>query len=103
MRKDARYLVRQYRPAYFSGYTNLVARDVAFEDIINVPWMEKFKHERFSHFLIEDYAGDELIVSAHYKNGEHWVAAFALPMDSNEIAPDGGLLRDNWRYKEHEC
>lgn len=65
--------------------------------------MANFKHEGFSHFVVEHYAGDELIVSAHYTNGEQWVAAFALPMDSNEIAPDGGLLRDNWRYKEHEC
>ncbi len=45
--------------------------------------------------------GDELIISAHYKDGKHWVAGFALPMNSKAKAPDGGLLINNWRYKAH--
>jgi hypothetical protein len=96
------YLVRQYRPAYFTGFTNQVVRDVAYDDITKVPWAESFKHAGFSHFAVEPYHGDELIISAHYTDGKHWVMGFALPMDSEAKAPDGGLLCDNWRYREHE-
>ena len=96
------YLVRQYRPAYFSGFTNCVCRDVEYDDITKVTWSENFKHSGFTHFSVEPYGG-ELIISAHYENGKRWVVGFALESDSDVKAPDGGLLRDNWRYKEHEC
>ena len=95
------YLVRQYRPGYFSGFVNEVMRDVKFDDITKAPWCENFKHSDFSHFTIEPY-GSELIIEAHYRDGKHWVVGFALPMNSEAKASDGGLLRDNWRYKEHE-
>jgi hypothetical protein len=96
------YLVRQYRPAYFSGFTDLVCRDVEYDDITKVSWCDNFKHGDFSHFTVEPYHGDELIVEAHYASGKHHVVGFALPSDSQEMAPDGGRLCDNWRYKEHE-
>ncbi len=95
--------VRQYRPAYFSGFTNSVLRDVTWGQILTAPWLRNFKRDGFLHFSVNDYSGDEKIISAHYKNGEHWVAGFVLPTSSREVAPDGGLLRDNWRYQEHEC
>ena len=96
-----KYLVRQYRPNYFSGFDNDVVRGVEYDDITKAPWMENFKHKGFTEFKVEPYSGDELIISAHYENGEHWVAAFALPEDSNEMSNNGDLLRDNWRYKPH--
>src|SRR5262249_32897584 len=99
------YLVRQYRPAYFTGFENGVVRDVAYDDITKVPWAENFKHPDFSHFTVEKYGTEpdgELIIEAHYKTGDHWVVGFALPMDSNMMSNNGDLMRDNWRYKDHK-
>jgi hypothetical protein len=96
-----KYLVRQYRPAYFSGFVNKVYRDVDYDDITKVEFMANFRHEGFKEFKLEPYGG-EVIISAHYDDGKHWVVGFALAMDSNVRAPDGGLLRDNWRYRDHE-
>ena len=96
-----KYLVRQYRPAYFSGYEDQVARGLTYDEITTPLWFANFRHDGFEKFVIEPYSGDELIVSAHYANGEHWVAAFALPEDSMMMSNNGDLMRDNWRYKPH--
>ena len=104
------YLVRQYRPGYFSGFDNAIFTAKDREDILNAPWLENFKHSTFERFEVEDYGNGELIISAKFgpraerptRKVESWVAAFALPTDSNATAPDGGLMRDNWRYKTHE-
>ena len=97
-----KYLVRQYAPAYCTGFDLDVIKAVEYDDIIKCHWMERFKHSGFKEFVIKPYDGDELIISAHYKNGEHWVAGFALPENANERLPGGELLRDNWRYKPHK-
>lgn len=97
-----KYLVRQYRPAYFSGFDTEVVKGVPYDEITKAPWFENFKHNGFTEFKIEPYHEDELIVSAHYANGEHWVAAFALPESSSMMSNNGDLMRDNWRYKPHK-
>jgi hypothetical protein len=97
-----KYLVRQYAPAYCTGFNLDAMRDVEYEDILKAPWCERFRHEGFVEFYLEPYGNGELIFGAKYKDGSSWVAGFALPMDSDAKAPDGGLLRDNWRYKSHE-
>lgn len=76
------YLVRQYRPSYVNGFANQAARDVAYDDITKVPWAENFKHDGFTHFVVEPYEGNELIISAKYTDGKSWVVGFALPMES---------------------
>lgn len=91
---EKKYLVRQYRPNYFTGFTNAVMRDVSYDDIVNVPWADNFKHTGFEKFTIEPYNGGELIISAHYKSGKHWVVGFTIDSD-DEFAQD-------WRYQEHE-
>ena len=97
-----KYLVRQYAPTYFSGFDMDVVGPIEYDEITNAPWMERFRHHGFKEFKIEPYTKDELIVSAKYENGESWVAAFALPEDSNEMSNNGDLMRDNWRYKPHK-
>ena len=92
------YLVRQYRPAFVTGFQNAMFRAETRDDILKAPWLDYFRHDGFENFSIEPY-GPELIISAHYRGGEHWVTGFALPVDSEAEAPDGGLLRDNWRYR----
>lgn len=75
--------------------------DVSYEDITKAPWFENFRHEGFKEFTITPYYGDELIISAHYEDGKHYVAGFALPNNSEDMSNNGDLLRDNWRYKYH--
>lgn len=97
-----RYLVRQSRPAYFSGFENEVFRNIEYDKITEVPFCKNFKHDDFEKFTVEPYGtGDELIIMAHYKNGKSWVVAFALPMDSNMMSNNNDLMRDNWRYRNH--
>jgi|SRR5882672_8036503 len=96
------YAVRQYRPGYCTGFENSVLKNIEYGKILEAPWLVNFKHSNFAKFTIEPYTNDELIISAKYANDESWIAGFALPMDSNEIAPDGGLLINNWRYREHK-
>jgi hypothetical protein len=86
-----KYHVRQYRPNFFSGFHNDVVRDVEYDDILKAPWFENFRHKGFEKFTISPYDG-ELIIEAHYANGEHWVAGFAVAVDDP--------FASNWRYKE---
>jgi hypothetical protein len=72
------YHVRQYRPNYFSGFDTEFYRNVPYEKITDAPWMENFKHSDFDHFTVTPYSDHELIVEAHYRDGQHWVAAFAV-------------------------
>lgn len=81
--------VRQYRPNFFSGFTNGVVRDVPYDDILKAPWFENFRHDGFERFSIEPYY-DEQIIEAHYRDGEHMVAGFAVAAD-HPFASD-------WRY-----
>jgi hypothetical protein len=99
MTKMTKYLVRQYRPGYFTGFPTSVISGVEEDDITKVPFCENFKHSGFTKFTVEPYSG-ELIISAHYENGKSWVVGFALPEESTLVAPDGGLMRDNWRYRD---
>lgn len=96
-----KYLVRQYAPNFCEGFQLDVVRDVEYDDITKVPWCERFKSDGFVEFYLEPYGNGELIFGAKYKDGKSWVAGFALPADSDAKAPDGGLLRNNWRYKPH--
>lgn len=95
------YLVRQYAPNFCSGFELDVVRDVKRDDITKVHWCDRFKRDGFVEFYVEPYGGGELIFGAKYKDGPSWVVGFALPVDSGAKAPDGGLLRNNWRYKPH--
>jgi hypothetical protein len=87
------YHVRQYRPAYFSGFENQVVRDITYDDILKKPeWLQSFQSDDFTNFSIEPY-GNELIIIAHYRNGKYWVAAFAINVN-HPFAKD-------WRYTPH--
>ena len=103
MSRSKKYKARQYRPNYFNGFDNDVRSSLSFDDLITVPWCENFKHSGFKEFKIEPYgSGDELIISAHYEDGKHFVVGFALPEDSQQMSNNGDLLRDNWRYRPHQ-
>ncbi len=64
---SALYHVRQYRPAYFSGFENEVVRGIAKDDILAAPWFRNFEHEGFVRFTVEPYGNGELIPSRFTK------------------------------------
>ena len=96
---ETRYHVRQYRPAYFSGFENEVMRDVPYDEILGAPWCKNFVHSDFDRFTITPYRTIKdgpyrgLIIEAHYKGGEHWVVGFAVETTQP--------FADDWRYKPH--
>jgi hypothetical protein len=76
------YTVRQYRPAFFSGFDNAVVAHIPEADLMNpdmLPWLKNFQHDRFFEFYVEDGYGKEKIISARMNDGTHWVAAIAEP------------------------
>lgn len=87
-------LVRQYRPAYFSGFEDEVYRVASFDEATSVPFAARFRSAGFSHFTIEPYdeRSGEHIICAHYTKGKYkqWIVAFAIE-ESAEFAK-------NWRY-----
>jgi hypothetical protein len=97
-----KYLVRQYAPNYCTGFDLDAISGVEYDNILKAPWLDRFKYEGFKEFYLKPYYNDELIFGANYSDGKTWVAGFALPMNSKAMAPDGGLMRNNWRYKPHQ-
>jgi hypothetical protein len=88
---ERKYRVRQYRPAYFSGFDDFVCLDVSESSIIHQEFMKNFQHGDFDHFSVEPYYGtEELIIEAHYKSGKHWVVGFAVE--------EGTQTARGWRY-----
>jgi hypothetical protein len=90
-----KYLVRQYRPNFFSGFEDAVATGLAYDEITSAPWFENFRRNGFTEFKIEPYTDDELIVVAHYADGKFYVAGFATK--------EGSKMARDWRYKPHIC
>lgn len=89
---DRVYHVRQYRPAYFSGFEDGVAKDLKRENLTAPAWFRNFESEDFDRWQVEPYGSPspELIISAFYKNGERWVAGFACDVTDP--------FAQNWRY-----
>lgn len=87
---SALYLVRRYRPDYFTGFDEQVISGVEYDKITEAPWCENFKRNGFVSFYLEPYTEHELIFGAKYQDGTSWVAGFA----TNENSP---MARD-WRY-----
>jgi hypothetical protein len=97
-----KYLVRGYLPSFYSGFDIPAYSGYEEDQITGAPFCDSWRSDpKFSKFTVEIYHDDELIIEAHMTDGKHYVVGFALPEDSPTKAPDGGLLRDNWRYKAH--
>jgi len=86
----SKYLVRQYSPSFCTGFDLSVVEVNNKAEIVNVPWADRFRHDGFKEFKIDDYYDGELIVSAYYKNGEHWVVSFTCEVGSKHCK--------DWRY-----
>ena len=88
------YAVRQYRPSYFEGFQNEIYRNVPFSDLTKQPFCKNFEWGDFDRFAVEPY-GDELIIMAYYKDGQHWVVAFA--------AEEGSAAAQSGRYARQDA
>lgn len=97
------YAVRQYRPAYCSGFENQAFKNVSYDDILKLEFLNVFRHDAFKDFTIEkDEHRDERHIMANYDNSESRVVGFCIPMDSKQMSNNDDLMIDNWRYKNHE-
>ena len=83
-------IVRQYRPAYVSGFKDGVYDGVAKDDILKLPFCKNFEYDGFVRFETKLYRDDESIIVAYYADGKYWVVGFFIP----ETSP----LRNEWRY-----
>jgi len=92
-----KYLVRAYVPAFCTGFELDAVHGVNYEDITKLDFLLR----EGTTLTVEQDHGDELFIMRTFPDGKRYVAGFALPENSTERAPDGGLLRDNWRYRKH--
>jgi hypothetical protein len=81
------WLVRQYRPAYFTGFENQVCR---VENILDAEFLQSWKEH--SDLSVKDYGdGEQIVMGKSRDDGKSWVAAFACE--------DGSDMSKDWRYK----
>ena len=83
----------QYRPAYFSGFENLVQSFSCLKDLLNIAWVDSFRKlpngqnkpnfHRFSISKYSDHPGYEYTLMAEYDDGKTWWVIGYL--DENEI------------------
>lgn len=85
-----KYLVRQYSPNFCTGFDLSIVEVDGKDNVINVPWADRFKQDNFDKFEIADYGNGELIISACYNDGKHWVVSFACEIGSKHCK--------DWRY-----
>jgi hypothetical protein len=85
--------IRQYRPAYFSGFENETRAFTSLKELLNIEWVDNFRKlpngqidpnfHRYSISRHSDHKGYEYALMAEYKNGYYWwVVGF---VDENEI------------------
>ncbi len=82
-------LIRQYRPAYFTGYENEIKEFNSIEELLNIDFVKNFKYlsngevdKDFYQYSIGNN-GERDILIAEYKEGyEWWVIGY---INENEI------------------
>jgi hypothetical protein len=73
--------IKQYRPAYFSGYENELSSFNSLKELLNIKWVKQFSKSknfyRYSIDLADSYSSSRHTLMAEYKNGtEWWVIGF---------------------------
>ncbi len=84
------YRVRQYRPAYFSGFATEIVTGLPRDQLTTAPFCRNFEHHDFKKFTVTSYGNGELVIEAKYKSGASWVVGFA--------AEEGTEKALDWRY-----
>src|SRR3569623_726132 len=107
---QALYYVRQYRPAFVTGYKPEVVRDVPYDKIMDVPWAVNFIHtEGFERCVIEaDSDQYFLLVKARLHDGSEWVVSGAVKTDDpraitfmDSTGEPGTISTEHWQESEH--
>lgn len=59
--------ITQYRPNYFSGFENETVSFSSTEELLEIPFIQNFKHGKFSSFSKSDNR-----LMAEYDDGYEW-------------------------------
>jgi chloramphenicol O-acetyltransferase len=86
-------IIKQYRPAYFSGYENKTNSFNSLDELLNIDWVKSFsEYKDFFRFSIEiaDEREKNHTLLGEYKNGQSWYVIGFIPKEnsivSNELA-----------------
>jgi len=93
LNRNAMATIRQYRPAYFSGFENETKAFTSLKELLNIDWVDNFRKmpngqidpnfHQYSTNKYSDHKGCEYVLMAEYNNGHSWyVIGF---MDENEV------------------
>jgi chloramphenicol O-acetyltransferase len=81
-------IIKQYRPAYVSGYENQSNKFNSLNELLNIDWVKYFtEHSDFYKFSIsiaEQYQKNHALM-AEYKNGESWYVIGFIDKDTCKL------------------
>jgi len=68
--------IKQYRPAYVSGYENELSIFNSLKELLNIKWVKQFSKSnnfyRYSIDLADSHPSSQHTLMAEYKNGSEW-------------------------------
>lgn len=105
-------IIRQYRPAYFSGFVEEVETFSTIKELLDIEWVNSFKllggqiNPKFYRYSINRYpygnkcsVGYENILMAEFNNGyEWWVVGY---IDENSIIKELPVFEIKHEIYEH--
>ncbi len=82
------FAARPHAPNYVSGFgsdDDLQAFN-EMDHLYELPYVKRCQDDRFDHWVLTPYTDDgECLLSAYLKNGEHWVAAYFMPLTATTL------------------
>jgi len=84
-------IIKQYRPAYFSGYENKTNNFNSLDELLNIEWVKSFsEYKDFFRFSIEiaDEREKNHTLLAEYKNGESWYVIGFIDKDTCKLSDE---------------
>ena len=83
--------IKQYRPAYFSGFENQVNNFNSIDELINIDWIKNFTEDKDFFRLSISLAGGFTTkhhLMAEYKNGESWYVVGSIDKDTCKLSDE---------------
>ena len=87
--------IRQYRPAYFTGFENATVEFDGVEALLAISFVTSFVNESFHQFSIDTTNGDNIALMAEYDDGNKWwvVGFLDSPVDLPRWDKDSDRVR----------
>lgn len=83
--------IKQYRPAYFSGFENQVNNFNSIDELLNIDWIKNFTEYkdffRLSISLADGFTTEHHLM-AEYKNGEDWYVVGSIDKDTCKLSDE---------------